>query len=59
MKPVSFWNEKHIDYSSKNWINKPTIFAQEVVSFFPRRGKLLDLGAGQGQDSRYFGPPSF
>jgi SAM-dependent methyltransferase len=54
MKPVSFWNEKHIDYSSKNWINKPAIFAQEAVSFFPRRGKLLDLGAGQGQDSRYF-----
>ena len=54
MDPVSFWNKKHIDYSSKNWIDKPAIFAQEAVEFFPKRGKLLDLGAGQGQDSRYF-----
>lgn len=54
MDSASFWDKKHIDYSSKDWINKPTIFATQVVSYFPENGMLLDLGAGQGQDSRYF-----
>lgn len=49
-----FWRKAHEIYSKKDWINNTTIFAQFAVGYFPKQGKLLDLGAGQGQDSRYF-----
>lgn len=48
------WNTKHIKYSTTDWIDTPTIFAQQAISHFPSLGKILDLGCGQGQDSRYF-----
>jgi len=54
MKPQDYWSKKHTKYSQEDWIRKPTIFATQVVSYFPKSGKLLDLGAGQGQDSIYF-----
>jgi SAM-dependent methyltransferase len=34
--------------------NTPSIFASDVVSYFPRFGTILDLGAGSGWDSRFF-----
>lgn len=49
-----YWKKIHELYSKKDWINNTTIFAQFVVGYLPEQGKLLDLGAGQGQDSRYF-----
>ncbi len=49
-----YWRKTHEIYSKKSWINDTTIFAQFSVEYFPKEGKLLDLGAGQGQDSRYF-----
>lgn len=48
------WAKKHQMYSKQDWIDKPSIFAQEVTEYFPKKGRLLELGAGQGQDSRYF-----
>jgi ubiquinone/menaquinone biosynthesis C-methylase UbiE len=49
-----YWRKTHQIYSTKDWINDPTIFAQFAIDYFPENGKLLDLGAGQGQDSRFF-----
>lgn len=49
-----YWAKAHAHYSRQEWINKPSIFAEFVVRFFPAKGKILDLGAGQGQDSRFF-----
>lgn len=49
-----YWKKTHEIYSKKDWISNTTIFAQFAVGYFPKQGKLLDLGAGQGQDSRYF-----
>lgn len=54
MNPQDYWQTKHTDYSQKDWIKKPTIFATQVLKYFPPSGKLLELGAGQGQDSVYF-----
>jgi len=51
---LDWWNQKNNKYSSEEWIDKPTIFAQWVIKYFPKEGKILDLGAGHGQDSRYF-----
>ena len=49
-----YWSNKHKRYLAEDWIDKPTIFAQFVAKYFPQMGNLLDLGAGQGQDSRFF-----
>ncbi len=49
------WSDIHKnDYTKADWINKPSIFAETAITYFPKAGKVLDLGAGQGQDSRFF-----
>lgn len=48
------WEDLHKVYEGKDWLNKPSIFAEEVASYLPEKGTLLELGAGQGQDSIYF-----
>lgn len=49
-----YWEEALQRYTTKDWVNKPTLFAEQISSLLPQSGKLLELGAGQGQDSRYF-----
>jgi len=49
-----YWVRGHQKYLELSWIDKPSIFATQIIKYFPERGTLLDLGAGQGQDSRYF-----
>ena len=51
---LDWWNTKHHKYASEDWIDKPSIFAQWSIKYFPKNGKILELGAGHGQDSRYF-----
>ncbi len=51
---MNVWEELHKEYEGKSWLEKPSIFAEEVAGYFPKHGVLLDLGAGQGQDSIYF-----
>lgn len=51
---ADFWTQKHQKYAQQDWIDKPSLFAEAAVSYFPKQGKVLELGAGQGQDSRYF-----
>lgn len=60
------WEEIHLKYKNEEWINKPTLFACDAVKYFRQspllrdsdgtasKGKILELGAGQGQDSRFF-----
>lgn len=53
------WTTLHSRYSKQDWINKPNIFAQEVIKYFPKHSKILELCAGQGQDSRFFAQNGF
>lgn len=48
------WTKLHKHYKDQDWINKPNIFAQEVIHYFPKNANILELGAGQGQDTRFF-----
>lgn len=48
------WDNLHKIYKDTDWIDKPNLFAQDAIKYFPKSGKILDLGAGQGQDSRFF-----
>jgi ubiquinone/menaquinone biosynthesis C-methylase UbiE len=53
------WAALHQNYKEKDWIDKPSIFAEVAAGYFPKSGKVLDLGAGQAQDSRYFADQGF
>lgn len=49
------WKDLHEHYSkTADWIDKPSLFALTAINYFPKSGKVLELGAGQGQDSRFF-----
>lgn len=50
----TIWSDLHQNYSKRDWIDKPSIFAETALTYFPTSGKVLDLGAGLGQDSRFF-----
>jgi SAM-dependent methyltransferase len=50
----TIWSDLHKDYAARDWIHKPSLFAETAITYFPPSGRLLDLGAGQGQDSRFF-----
>jgi ubiquinone/menaquinone biosynthesis C-methylase UbiE len=51
---ASGWNKQHERYAQAEWINKPSIFGEWALQYFPPQGKVLDAGCGQGQDSRLF-----
>ncbi len=41
-----YWVSGHKKYLITPWIDKPSIFATQVIGYLPQKGKLLDLGAG-------------
>lgn len=53
-KLAIYWENMHRRYGYQYWIDKPTIFAKWAKKYFPQQGNILELGAGHGQDSRYF-----
>ncbi|MFA5004279.1 MAG: methyltransferase domain-containing protein [Candidatus Saccharimonadales bacterium] len=51
----NIWGNVHKNnYAKSDWVDKPSLFAETAITYFPKSGKVLELGAGQGQDSRYF-----
>jgi len=48
------WAAKHAEYKESEWIDRPSLFAEMALEYFPASGRILELGAGQGQDSRFF-----
>ena len=53
------WKAKHDTYSKEDWVNKPSIFSEQVIQYFPIDGRVLELGAGHGQDGNYFSSQGF
>ena len=53
------WDKLHKHYKNQDWIEKPNIFAEEVLEYLPKNGKILCLGDGQGQDGRFFATKGF
>lgn len=53
------WVNKHEDYSKQDWVTKPSIFAKQAFEYFPKSGRILELGAGHGQDGIYFASRGF
>ena len=48
------WSDLHDRYKTQDWSEKPSLFAETAITYFPKNGRVLDLGAGLGQDSRFF-----
>lgn len=48
------WNKIHSNYQKQDWVNKPSIFAEQTISYFPKNAKVLELGGALGQDSVFF-----
>ncbi len=53
------WQDIHQNYKQQDWIDKPSVFAEQALLYFPKSGKLLELGAGQAQDGCYFAEQGF
>ena len=51
---TNYWSSKHETYREQQWVHEPSIFAQTAIQYFPAEGKVLELGAGQGQDTVFF-----
>lgn len=49
-----YWKKKHTLYRNQAWSEKPSIFAEQMTQLIPKNARILELGAGQGQDSVYF-----
>lgn len=48
------WSDLHKTYKQQDWIDKPSIFAEQAIKYFPESGRVLELGAGQAQDGCFF-----
>ena len=48
------WSDKLNNYKEQPWIDRPSIFSEQAIEYFPHHGDVLELGAGLGQDSRFF-----
>jgi len=53
------WTNLHKNYSKQDWITKPSIFAEQAIEYFPKQGKILEIGAGHGQDGIFFASQGF
>lgn len=56
---IAYWERVHEIYAKQDFITKPTIFAEDILPHLPHSGTILELGAGQGQDSRFFAKRGF
>jgi ubiquinone/menaquinone biosynthesis C-methylase UbiE len=54
MNTKDYWDSEWSKFEETDWEDTPTIFAQFALTYFPKEGKILELGAGLGKDTRYF-----
>ena len=52
--PAKYWSGKVAKYGQQAWASKPSLFAEECIKYFPKKGRLLELGAGYGNDGLWF-----
>jgi ubiquinone/menaquinone biosynthesis C-methylase UbiE/8-oxo-dGTP pyrophosphatase MutT (NUDIX family) len=53
------WQDIHKNYKEQDWIDMPSVFAEQALPYFSKGGKVLELGAGQAQDGCYFAEQGF
>jgi len=50
----NYWLNKRSKYATEPWATLPSLFAQAAFPYFEPASKLLELGAGLGQDGIWF-----
>lgn len=53
-KTEEYWRNKLKEYGRQDWGSEPSLFAQFAIKYFPKHGRLLELGGGNGQDGEWF-----
>lgn len=56
---AAYWQKKVGSYRDKDWALKPSLFAEAVLAKLGDGGKLLELGAGVGNDGLFFAEHGF
>ncbi len=56
---AAHWDHRREAYQTLGLADKPSIFAETAVAYFPKDARVLELGAGNGQDSRFFASEGF
>src|SRR3989344_3273286 len=49
-----YWDKLHTGKFDGDWASKPSQFAEYAVNFFPKTGKILEIGTGKGGDANFF-----
>ena len=50
----SAWDRHYANFKNPSWASKPSLFALTASEYFAPEGRILELGAGCGQDTEYF-----
>lgn len=50
MSEAAYWHKKITGYSAAGWADKPSPFVMEAKEFFPKQGRVLEIGCGTGWD---------
>lgn len=50
MKKSEYWAKKLSKYTDEEWAGKPSLFVIEAKAFYPRNGRVLEIGTGTGND---------
>jgi SAM-dependent methyltransferase len=54
MDTKNFWDSWWGKFEEEDWNDNPSLFAQFALTYLPKEGRILELGAGLGKDTRYF-----
>lgn len=44
---INAWDKLHNRYKDEDWIDKPNIFAEEIIKYLKKDSKILELGQGR------------
>lgn len=50
MSKAEYWAKKLSKYSDAEWADKPSLFVIEAEAFYPKGGRVLEIGTGTGND---------
>lgn len=50
---LEFWNKKHFEAEELASMHEHSVFTEWTIQYFPKRGRILELGAGTGGDTLF------
>lgn len=56
---LKFWNKKHFEKEELSRMNPHSAFAKWCMKYLPKKGRILELGAGIGSDTLFLAGQGF